>query len=1368
MSTSFQQSSRSSVPKNKSNRFRIDSEAWSAAAAYLPDILVDSIRTHPRRNPPWIELIEGTLVMADVSGFTSMSERLATAGKEGAEWLTDIINQYFNGMLDIARNYGGVNIKFGGDALLLLFRGRNHAVRAIAASSAMQRSTRNLKAFRIGNFRNRVSMTLGAHSGSFWFAVAGLPEQRMQHFLLGRETNLVAEAEAMATRGELVITDTTFTMAKEFCQAVSLDGSYRVLKVSSKIKPIQIRRKGFAQFSSAHKLLAYLPPPVAQRLIAGDNIKRIEGEHRKVVILFVNILNINELLDKYQPGDLLDELQRYVSKVVQLTENYGGFLASNDIYTHGLKLILVFGAPIAHEDDSANALRFALELSQELDSLKVHFRHRIGINSGHVFAGDVGSYFRRQYTVMGDAVNLSARLMSAASPDQILVSKWTTEEAGPSFVVQELSPIQVKGKKEPIPIGLLKGERSIPLADTGDQSGRLFGRDAELDLFRRILNKAKAGHSQTVVISGIAGIGKSRLTLEFQKQLEVNDWTIISGACYSYTAAKPFSPWVQILNTLLNVDISENIAVRTRQALVTMERIDSGLKAIASLLNSLLDLAIPESDIVRSLKEEQRRSRLFELVLGLLKGAVSDLQLAIFITDLHWADSSSVELINYIANTAATSRLLICVSHRPKKGLGLNLTHQSTTVMTLDELDRDAATEFAQIILERPQLPDHIAEFIYNKTRGNPLFLEELARTVRQSGNLERLLAMSPTQLEKGMDLEIPDRLQSLIMSRIDGLSDFKKDILRSAAVIGGFFDISSLSILLGEEVNDTYLKNQLQELVQLDIAYQVSDEPEYQIKQTLVQEVAYNSLLFARRRKLHHQYAGYLEGINENKLEAMYEILVYHYARSDDNTKTQIYSLKAGQKARQVFATDEAISYYRLGLDTIKEATFESGVKRSYFSECVADCYEVSGRHEESSQELLRAIQEWRSANRRNLKPPLNFAIDSDTEVKLKGREALLSHKISVSYERNSDYDNALKWLDRAQEVIPRGQSLLAAKINITRSVALFRKGLYEEAISWGRRGLSLSRRSSDPAQLAYAHNMLASSYVELGRLKQAIQHRQSSILIYEQTGDLPGLAVANNNLGLCYQLLGELNTALAYYEKGLEIDQRIGNQTAVAILHNNIGEVLLIQGDLDGAIYHLSQVVETYNRTGDPLAATGLALVNLSRAYQGKGVYEDAEISLERGKSLLRKAGARGLLFEARLQQVELNIDKNNIQVALRLCRRLLKDVRLLGMKLIEARGLRLLGCIMVRKGQLESADEYLAQSMGLAERLDAEYERGLAILSINELYLNQKYKGRLHKRRQFFIDQAVGIFQRMGAQHYLSQAEQLKYALSDDNKH
>ena len=1328
----------------------------AAVEPYLPVSLVDALAGDPGKKPQWIVSQEGSLLFADVSGFTRMSEGLARIGKEGAEILTGIINRYFGAMLDIARSHGGDNLKFGGDALLILFLGEGHATRAVASGLAMLKATKGFPAARVGPDRIRLGMSAGVHSGNFWFASAGVPGNRMQHFVLGREVNRVAAVEGTAPTGELYVTRRTAEQAASACLIERRGNDFRAVRLTTRDSlSAFVKRDSRMPDDCIDKVLPYVPPHIVHELQTSGHATGLEGEHRRVAVMFINLLGVDELLEERPPEALLDELQRYVSLLIRLADQYGGFLVSNDIYTNGVKLILAFGAPIAHEHDAANAFRLALHLDQELLRQGGPLRHRIGINSGYVFSGDVGPSYRREYTVMGDDVNLAARLMSAASPGEILVSQQTREEAGPRFEVEEISPISVKGKEEPIQVGLLEAEHHVSVIGATERTGTLLGRETEVDLLHGLCAEVESGNGRTIVISGETGIGKSRLVLEYQDYLHDRGWTIYRGECQSHRAAMPFGPWVDILEAFFGITSEETTSTRTEKVLATIQLLRPDLVEVASLLNALLTLSIPQTEVVRSLDAETRRTRLFDMVADLLRATAEAFPLALVLEDLHWADRSSLQLIDYITTRIGPSNLLVCLTHRPKEGLLSKAKPASTIAIVLNELPDNVALQIVRTALDRPQLPQQLEEVILSKGKGNPLFLEELARSLRQSGVLDRLLEAPSFRISSDVAaLDIPDRVQALVMSRIDGLGNTTKEALRIASVIGDTFDIPTLRHLIGDERETITLEVRLRDLVELEFVHRQGGRRgvSYEFRNALIREVAYESLLFAKRRALHHRIGSYLEDMHSEHLESFYELLLHHYEQSRDHPKSLLYSVRSGEKAGQVFAHEESIAYYQQSLAALKDMGGHTAHARSYLVERIGDCFEMAGRHAEAAETFSRALRVWRNVARRaTVPPPMPLDIGDGNPIKV--RTAVLGHKIGVSHERNSDYDSSLRWLKSAGRALPTRYPLQAAQIAVAESVALFRKGLYEEAINRGRRGLRLARRVGDHGLIAYAHNMLGSSYVESGKLRQASQHRKVAVRLYEEVGDLAQQATANNNLGTCYQLLGDLDHALQHYDVCLKACERIGNPVRIAITHNNVGEVLLVQGRLDEATSHFHQVVDTYERGGDRLAVAGLAFVNLSRACQYQKQYDRASGSLHDGFRLLREVGARGLLMEAYLQQADLALETGDVETALRVCQRVLREAREMGMQMLEARGLRVMGCVDGVRHRPVQAEANLQQSISLAKSNNADYERGLALSCLADLYARNPGTEGFRRKLGPALRQAITVFQRLGAERDLS---------------
>jgi class 3 adenylate cyclase len=332
------------------------------ASHYLSRTLLRELAAHAGRPLPWLARIDGTMVVADVSGFTALSERLATGGREGAEQLTDIINTFFDGLLEIAERYGGDTLTFGGDAVLLLFSGSDHALRAVTAARAMLDSLERLAPRRVGRHRIELGISLGAHSAEFVFVAAGT-EDRAHVLAAGPDAERAALAESAADTGTLVVTDGTRMLLGERASVEPAgDGLWRVhtLPDDGPAVPAAERRTDVPEDTAS--LLPYLPPLLADAVRSGVRPPALEGEHRKVTVVFANVSGVDDLLGEPDPSALLEELHAYLAGVFELLEQHGGTLISSDIGVDGAKLVIAFGAPIAREHDAESAARFALEM----------------------------------------------------------------------------------------------------------------------------------------------------------------------------------------------------------------------------------------------------------------------------------------------------------------------------------------------------------------------------------------------------------------------------------------------------------------------------------------------------------------------------------------------------------------------------------------------------------------------------------------------------------------------------------------------------------------------------------------------------------------------------------------------------------------------------------------------------------------------------------------------------------------------------------------------------------------------------------------------------------------------------------------------
>jgi class 3 adenylate cyclase/tetratricopeptide (TPR) repeat protein len=1286
--------------------------------AYLPATLVEQWALRPEQQPLWGIWLKGSLMFCDVSGFTAMSEKLGQIGKEGAELMASILNRFFDRMLTIADGWGGTQMKFGGDAMLLLFSGDRHADRAAAAGIEMQAAMADFRRLLVGDETYRLRMRVAIHSGRFYGASVGEPNGSLHYLLLGRDVNRTASIEGAGEPGEVVVSSETAAAMAAGCRLVARGEQWRVRRLEPPARPASEPRLPV----SVDSLKRYLLRPLAAPLLEG-RLPSFSGEHRRVTAVFINLIGLSRLLEDKGEAETLAQGDAYMKMLMGAVERHGGNLAASDLAAEGDKLICLFGAPLSVERAESAAFRAMLELDREFRASGLELSHKIGVSSGFVFAGEIGSSRRREYTVIGDTVNLAARLMAASQPGQILSSKTTVERAGGGFDVQRLRPLRVKGKAAPVSIYRL---RTIPLAEAapqqGNEGGDLVGREAEMATLNGIAGQiASRGTGRWAYIWGEPGIGKSRLTAELITKLEKAGWRALRAPCQLHTRHTPFAPWRETLRTILSVNPAETPEETAERLRSAVENAEPDLAAYAPLLGELLALRVIETAEISSLDGEGRRRQLTSLVVAILNAAAERRPILLVLEDVHWADSPSLELLAEVLRSGLRVFPMVTSRQQEIPRELSNCGHPAT--LQLKALPTTAARD---LLASTMGSNERLIESIIARAQGNPLFLREIAR-------------LGPTNSDS-----IPESVNDVILTRLDRLAPEERKILQLASVIGPSFDLQLLHALAVASSNRDRVNAALAELIELGFLRKEPDgSGAFAFAHVLTCDVAYETLPYAQRRQLHKRIAQQVEQQYEPSLEPASELLLHHYELGADQAKVVRYAAISGDKALTVFALKESLAYYKQSVSALSNLGKGYEGDGSKLRERLGDCLDAGGRHKEAVEELARALDEWRARRKRPRLVPVRQS--------LRLRDAILCRKIAVSYERCSEYDQALSWLDEALSVLPSRAGRIAAQISATKCLALFRKGAYEQSIYWGQRALVYARRSRDRRLLAYAHHILSGASRELGMLRQALQHDRLSSRLYHELIDFAGQARANSNLGLSYQMLGILDAALYHYEVALSADQRIENLSHAAIVHNNLAEVLMMQGRLEEAKAHLEQTISACRQGSGQAALAGLAEVNLSRCYARQGDLDAARRHLQRGLRILRGVGAEGLLTEALLQKIELHLAAGRTRRARSECRRVLRNVGGLEAKVLEARGERLLGQAEAALGLSERALAHLRQSIAIARQAEAEYEEALSLLALARLNLATP-STRGSARRPF--RRAASMLSRMGASFDLTE--------------
>lgn len=1300
------------------------------ATAYLPSTLLGAIERHRAGDATFIEPTEGTLVFADVSGFTPLSEGLAATGREGSERLTAILNDFFGRMLDIAAMWGGSNQKFGGDAMLLLFVGPDHARRAVESALAMQAETKRFPAVKVGPRRLKLAMSLGVHSGRFWAAGVGLPELRMQHLLLGADCAHVADAETAASAGQVVVSRSTFELLDGGVNASELDESPGMFVIGRRRNRAEPRpRSGQRPAPDDEAVLAYLPPPLADALGRLDEATELQDEHRRVVVLFISVVGLNEVLEERGDTEALRQAQAYVETLVRLTGRHGGFISGNDIDNKGIKLIVLFGAPVAKEDDAASALRLASDLVAAVDDLDLDLRHRIGINAGYVFAGDVGSDLRRDYTVIGDAVNLAARLMGAADPGRVVVADWVAAEAGDEFELLDTRQIRVKGKSMPIPVHTLGGHRGDSdqfVVET--RRPLVIGRDSERAVAQGASERSQAGSPRLLVVHGDAGVGGSALVADVAYELAGRDWTVYRGRCQEYLRDVPFAPLIALFERFLGLNDELGPTERSDQVVAALADLSPELVPFASLLNGLVSVNVEESAVVRSFDAQQRSERLTWLLVQLVGATVADAPLVLQVEGLHFADRSTIRFLEQGSADWREGRLLVPVTFRDDLAPDFAPATSRTVDIQLGPLDRQGSDLVVRHLLGGGDVPEIVLEEIHRRARGNVLVTSELVRAVAASPILDGDDALEAERLNELLgELDVTDRLQQLMMARIDRLAPEPRWALTRAAAVGSRFDVPTLDALSRAEQRDLSVPTAMQQLVEAGLVESESatGSAGYAFRHEAIRDVAYDSILFRTRRSLHRDLARHLIELHSSDLDREAAVIASHYRTAGDHADAASFGVRAGDWALASYAIDEAERLYATAVEQYRAAGAGFAAHRSFVDERLGDCATLGGRPGDALRHHRRALGGWsRLDGAAGLRLPRRLTHGRSRRA----RTAELCHKVAQEHLRADHYRRALEWLDRAEEATPQRSPLLRAKLSTLRSTTLFRLGRYDVAAEEGLHAVSVAQRTGDRATIAYARDMLAMTYLEQGRLSEAIEQRVEAVAMFEADGDLRGSMGCHNNLGAAYQLVGDLEGAVVHYEQALDAAEKLGNLQGRAVIENNVGEVLLAQGRLDDAEARFMATAQVHEDSGQAPAWAGLALVNQSRVDARRGNLGRAADRLEEGTRLLRQAEAKGLLLEARQQRVELLLAEGDLDGARRANGRFVSEARSLGLQLYEVRGATLAGRLAHLEGDDVRAVGELRRAVDLADAVGARQELSDALDELATTHADAEAASRL----------------------------------------
>ncbi|MBK8935295.1 MAG: AAA family ATPase [Chloroflexi bacterium] len=1091
----------------------------------------------------------GSALFADISGFTPLTEslRISLGPRQGAEELTRHLDAVYSALIAEIDRFGGSVIGFAGDAVTCWFDEAqgDAAQRATACAFALQQAMQAfLEIILPQGARTALTLKVAIASGSARrFEVGDALVQRLD-VLAGATVMRTSTAEHLAGKGEILLDESTvdrsgsaLTVREWRTDADSQERFAVAEKYETAVSP------------SPHFPLPAIPPETLKPWIHAPVYAREMSqqghfltEFRPCAVLFVRFMGID-----YEAEAAQAQLDSFIRLMQTITTRYNGTLLQLTIGDKGSYAYLNFGVLNAHEDDARRAVKAALELRDAAGQLQV----QVGLSYGLLRVGAYGGQTRRTFGALGDHVNLAARLMSTAVPGEILLSGHIHKATSRDFVFDPRPPLPMKGKAEPLPVFALTGERQQRAIRLQEPTYALpmVGRQNELQTISGKLDLTLQGNSQVIGIVAEAGMGKSRLVAEVIRAARKNGFAGYGGACQSDAINTPYQAWKPIWSAFFDVDPHAPLRKQIRSLESELQDLAPGRVAALPLLSSLLDIEIPDNEFTKPLEPKYRHSALLALLEDCLRTAAKDEPLLIVIEDLHWIDALSHDLLDELTRALSDSRLCFVLAYRPPRLARLeaprlearpNFTKIELCELTIGEAEQAIRAKLAQLYPARSgAVPPILVEKLMARAQGNPFFLEELLNFLHDRG----LDPRAPNALEK---IELPNSLHTLILSRIDKLSEREKTTLRVASIIGRLFRAAWLTGYYPELGEMVRVKPDLDQLAELEITPLDTPEPElaYLFKHIVTHEVTYESLPFATRARLHEQLAGYLEGqIAAGRLREapLLDTLVFHYLCSDNRAKQREYLFKAGESALEISAFTTAVEYLTPLMDLLPIGDPTRSTAALQLAEAHKHLGNISAAQAAIEQAQLAAIT------------------DADWAAAL----AALGGMTSVM----GDYTGAQAILEEAVALARASEnSLTLCRVLYALGSQYWRLGKMDRVHALMTESLTLARALGNAQRELYALNALAT----VAWLQNEAEAEHNFQSIYRQAvavGDRLSAVTALNNLGVMADDRQDYQAARDYFQQALTLAREIGAQEDITLGLLNLADEEIKLGHLDAA---------------------------------------------------------------------------------------------------------------------------------------------------------------------------------------------------------
>jgi class 3 adenylate cyclase/predicted ATPase len=912
-----------------------------------------------------------------------------------------------------------------------------------------------------------------------------------------------------------------------------------------------------------HTAQGALPPAVAYPPGA---------ERRQLTVLFCDVVDSTTLSHQLDPEDYRDVIRAYQAACAEVVQRFDGHIAQ---YL-GDGVLTYFGYPVAHEDDAVRAVRAGLGildairalpalLAQDKSAKSIDLAVRIGIHSGLVVVGDIGGGTRPEHLALGETPNIAARLQGLATPGRVVLSEQTQRLVGGMFDYDDVTTHTLKGLADAARVYWVRGASTVESrfeAATTSGLTPLVGRDGEIDVLLRRWEQAREGEGQVVLLAGEAGIGKSRIMQALRERLADEPYLRLRAQCLPYYSNSAFYPFIAHLERAMACERDAPPAVQLDALEALLTQAGTPLEEVVPLLAALLSIPTGDRYAPLTLSPQRRKDKTIEALIDQVRGLAQQQPVLYIFEDVHWIDPSSLEALARQIDRLQDARVLLVITYRPEftppwGGFSHVTTH------TLNRLSRRQVTTMVQQITGGKTLPQEVLEQIVARTDGVPLFVEELTKTVLESGLLrddgERYTLVAPLS-----SLAIPDTLQGSLLARLDRLGSVK-EVAQLGAAIGREFSYALLAAV--SPLPDAAFQAALHHLVQAELVFRRGQPPEatYLFKHALVQDAAYGSLLKSTRQRVHQQIAQVIETRFPALVETQPELVAQHYTAAGCTEQAVRYWQRAGQQASDRSANLEAISHCTTGIELLKTLP-------------------------ETPEHTQQALT-------------LHIALGAALQV-TKGHAAPeVEHTYTQAYA-------LCQQMGETPELAP-------VLLGLWRFYAV--RPQLHTARELGETLLRLAQHADDPALAVIAHYTLGATWFYLGVLPAARQLLEEGITRYTsdqhralgfRIGQDPGVACRVHAAGALW-LMGYPEQALARVHDALALAHELSHPFSLAFVRYWVAFVFQVCRNVSAVQEQAEAAVALSTERGFPLwAAAGTSLRGWALAIQDQGTEGIAQV--------------------------------------------------------------------------------------------------------------------------------------------------------------